>query len=130
VESRSVILDHAQFGLPSLSGGLVQTYEHIIPIPHATDAAMQGIMQMRGGAGGDTLAFKPSVAGSDTESFSEYSRAQIAPEQSANYADLHAIMRSISGTADAFADHQHDSNATVTVSPSLTHADNFVFYHI
>jgi hypothetical protein len=130
VESRSVILDHAQFGLPSLLGGLVQTYEHIISVPHATNAAIQGIMQMGGGAGGDTLAFKPSVAGSDFESFSEYSRAQIAPEQAANYADLHAIMRSISGTADALADHQHGSNPTVTVSPSLTHADNFVFYHI
>ncbi len=107
MESHSVILGHAQLGLPSLSGGLAQIYGHITPTPDANDAAMQGFMRMGSGAGGDTLAITSGVVGSDIGSFSEYSRAQIAPEQSANYGDLHAIMRSISGTADALADHEH-----------------------
>ena len=40
------------------------------------------------------------------------------------------MMRSTSGGADALTDHEQGSFAAVTVPPSLTHADNFAFYHI
>ena len=85
---------------------------------------------MGGGAGGDTLAFKSGAAGSDAENFYEHNRAQITPDQLASYPDLHAIMQSTSGGADALADHEQGSFAAVTVLPNLTHADNFAFYHI